>query len=647
LSQGNSYSPVLLFSDLHSTMATTISQSLAQEYASTWQWRIDTDPELAASLGMLSRRRSPHALDPRSLESFEQRLAWIDRALDRLKTIIRKYDIQDLTTDEQLSLKLYETQLTDYVTYTRQHKAYLCCVNRLEGPQTDLPLYARYLPTKTLSDRTFYRDFLKAIPIQLQDVQTLLKEGLAQQRTPPHCSLGGVVEQIRKMDIKSSFYKTFQNSVSVQEEQLQQECHQLVETDVKTAFQNFANFLEQEYIPELRTEISATKGYPNGAAYYQDCLTFHTTTSMTPQQIHDMGNKEVQRVRREMQAIAKRAGFQTNQLDHYLEYLRTSAGFEPKSNSSLLAHYRDIVGRLSPALLTLFHLETLPRQPLEITETPSASASMAPAAYYLAGSTNATTPRPGTFYVNTSELSTRRLYECEALALHEAIPGHHTQAAIQGEAPLPEYRCYMEDRRYFEAPCRFPFYTGYIEGWGLHCETLGAELGLFKSDTDKFGQLSMEAIRCCRLVVDTGMHALGWTMEEAVQFMLQNTAMSEHDARTEVTRYITWPGQACAYKVGEQFIRKMRTLAESELSDKFDPRDFYDAVLLGGAVPLNVLEDRVRAYVDKAKAIKGEGSTSEKAPSCTGTNEATDFLTTMSFANWCKCCIVPGSCQTY
>lgn len=180
---------------------------------------------------------------------------------------------------------------------------------------------------------------------------------------------------------------------------------------------------------------------------------------------------------------------------------------------------------------------------------------------------------------------------------------------------------------------------GYIEGWGLHSETLGKEIGLYEHPSDQFGQLSMEAIRCCRLVVDTGMHALGWSQEQAVQMMLENTAMGEHDARTEVTRYITWPGQACAYKVGERFIRRMRTYAETELNDKFDPRDFYDVVLLGGAVPLNVLEQRVKEYVDNNR------DNSKQKYSIDDVQSMGSFMETMTFANWCKCCVVPGSCQ--
>jgi uncharacterized protein (DUF885 family) len=446
------------------------SEFVTKEFASTWQWRIDTDPELAASLGMLSRRRSQHALDPRSLESFSQRLNWVERALKRIRTGITPDQVKnDLTKEEQQSYELYVMQLSDYVTYTRKHKAYLCCVNRLEGPQTDLALYARYLPLKTPSERNFYRDFLKAVPQQLDEVRELLKCGLQEKRTPPQVSLSGVVDQIRGMidGGLASFSGSIQNCFKLPEEQeLKDECESLIQGPATDAFKKFAEYLDKQYIPNLRTEISASKGYPDGESYYADCVKFHTTTSMTPEEIHQLGLDEVTRVRSEMESIAAVAGYE-GKLDEYLKHLRTSPEFEPKSATALLAHYRDIVGRLYPALLRLFHQNTLPRQPLEVTETPAASAAMAPAAYYLAGSSDPNAPRPGMFYVNTSELPTRRTFECEALALHEAIPGHHLQGAIQGETPLPDYRRYAEDRRYFEAPCRFPFYTGYIEVRGL------------------------------------------------------------------------------------------------------------------------------------------------------------------------------------
>ena len=533
------------------------SDIVEKEFAATWQWRIDTDPELAAALGMLSRRRSKHALDPRSLDSFDQRLAWVKKALERIKNGITPEQIENqLTEDERLSLKLYTQQLEDYTHYTSLHKAYLCCVNRLEGPQTDLPLYCSYLPVKTRTDKDFFRDFLKAIPIQLLQIQSLLVQGLSENITPPQISLDGVVAQLRDMinGNLETFSKPIQSCfgdgkhVSKEELDLKKECENAILL-AKDAFIKFTDFLENDYVPNLRTEISASKGYPNGEKYYIDCLKFHTTTTMSPTEIHQLGLDEVIRVRKEMEVIASKDGYK-GRLDQYLEHLRTSTDFEPKSATALLAHYRDLTQRLYPALLNILHMRSLPRQPLKITETPTASAHMAPAAYYLAGSTDA--PRPGMFYVNTSKLATRRTYECEALALHEAIPGHHIQGAIQAECKLPEFRKYAEDRRYFESPCRFPFYTGYIEGWGLYSETLGKELGLYNHPSDEFGQLSMEALRSSRLVVDTGMHSLDWSHEQAVQYMLENTAMGEHDARTEVTRYVTWPGQATAYKVSQK-----------------------------------------------------------------------------------------------
>ena len=449
-----------------STNSSSSSEILQREMQETWQWRMDTDPEFAAAMGLLSTRRSSHALDPRSLESFEQRLQCMKAALHRAKSTVKREELSD--QQEILSYDIYVQQLSDYIQYTPLHKSYLCCINRLEGPQTDLPLYARYLPLNTPPERQFYLAFLKAIPLQLQQVIELLKQGLEEKRTPPKISLDGVVPQIRGMvqDEKlQSFRAPLLQGERVfpgAEQNVLQSCLDELKDEgpVAKAFLGLAGFLEQEYIPNLRTEISAVKGYPDGSQYYQDCLKFHTTTSMTPQEVHQLGLDEVARIRSQMESIAADAGYE-GRLAEYLEHLRTSPDYAPSSPEQLCTLFRDITGRIGPAMLKLFHLETLPRMPFVITETPAAQAPMAPAAYYLAGSAHKKAPRPGCFYVNTSELSTRRTYECEALALHEATPGHHTQAAIQAENPdLPAFRQNAEDRRYFEAPCRFPFYTG-------------------------------------------------------------------------------------------------------------------------------------------------------------------------------------------
>jgi uncharacterized protein (DUF885 family) len=425
---------------------------LRDEMAMTWQWRIDTDPELAASLGFLSMRRSTHALDPRSLKSFEQRELWLKRALKRIQENVQR---DDLNSFDKLSYDLYVKQLTDHVTFTPQHKTYLLCINRLEGPHTDLALYAKYLPLKTKEQREFYVEFLKAIPQQLSEVTELLRAGLEQNRTPAQISLDGVVQQIREMvnGKLQAFRKPIERAFPDSEQDTLDACLRQIEGPVEAAVAGLGDFLEKEYIPNLRTEISAVTGYPDGKTYYKDCLEFHTTTKMTPEEVHQLGMDEVKRVRENMESIAAQDGYE-GRLDDYLEHLRTSPKYTPTSAEALVANFRDITGRIAPAMLNLFHLRTLPRMPFAITETPAAHAKTAPAAYYLAGSANPTAPRPGMFYVNTSELPTRRTYECEALALHEAIPGHHTQASVQGENPdLPDFRRYQEDRRYFEGTC--------------------------------------------------------------------------------------------------------------------------------------------------------------------------------------------------
>ena len=628
--------------------STHAARILHHEMAATWQWRIETDPELAAASGLLSHRKSQHALDPRSMQSFANRIEWLKKALERVNSTVDRNELKD--PQDQLSYELYVQQLKDYTQFTPLHRAYLCCVNRLEGPQTDLPLMARYLPLGTTDQRLFYLKFLRAIPVQLAEVSELLRTGLQEGRTPPQLSLGGVVEQLRGMvqgGLEAFSGPLEKNPFPSNEKETEATCYEAIKGPVSQAFTAFADFLEADYVPNLRTEISAVKGYPNGEAYYNACLEFHTTTKMTAQEIHQLGLDEVERVRQGMEATAAQAGYK-GRLPEYLEHLRTSADYEPKSGPALCARFRDITGRIAPAMLKLFHVHTLPRMPFSIVETPAAQASMATAAFYLSGSTDPKAPRPGMFYVNTSELPTRRTYECEALALHEAIPGHHTQGSIQDENKnLPSFRRYQEDRRYFEAPCRFPFYTAYIEGWGLHSETLGKELGLYELPEDRMGQLSMEALRSCRLVVDTGMHALGWSRDEALQFMLTNTAMGKHDAATEVDRYLTWPGQATAYKTGERFLHKLKTRAQTELADMFDPRDFYDVVLQCGAVPLETLEELVNDYIHQTKngsAQTQAGLGGDRGAVDVDTRD-TAFLESMAFANWCKCCVVPGSCR--
>ena len=427
--------------------------------------RLDVSPELAASLGLLPVRRSSHSLDPRSAQSFADRLEYIKRSLKDLEDLIESVGgIENV--EKRLSVELFRDQLKTYVENAK-YESHLACINRLEGPQTDLPLYASYLPVGTKEEVAFYVDFLSSIKKQNTEVISLLQEGIDKKNLPAKCSLDGVPEQFMSHveNGGSAFLSKILDSTNVPDD-VKAKASAIVENEVVPSFKEIADFLKDVYVPVLPTEIACTKRHPNGADYYQKCLEFHTTTSLTCTEVHEIGLKEVERITAEMERIATvEEGYPD--LESYKAHLTTSPEFQPKSEEDLLKNYRDICGRISPALLKIFHVRTLPSTPFQIVPTPSRSASTAPAAYYLAGGG----ARPGTFYANTSHLQTRYTYEFDALSLHEAIPGHHTQASVSAEQDdLEGFRKYQEDRRYFEAPARFPFYTGYVEGWGLHCE---------------------------------------------------------------------------------------------------------------------------------------------------------------------------------
>ena len=306
-----------------------------------------------------------------------------------------------------------------------------------------------------------------------------------------------------------------------------------------------------------------------------------TTTAMSAEQIHEIGLAEVKRLRAEMDVVIESTGFEGG-FEAFLQFIRTDPRFYHTSADDLMREYRDIAKRADPQLTRLFG--TLPRTPYGVIEVPDYAAPSQTTAYYQPGSLEA--GRPGYFFANTYALETRPRWEMEALTLHEAVPGHHLQIAIQQELQnLPWFR-------------QTPIYTAYIEGWGLYSESLGEEMGFYRDPYSKFGQLTYEMWRAIRLVVDTGMHQLGWSRQQAIDYFKANAGKSEHDIVVEIDRYIVWPGQALAYKIGELKIKELRAHAEQALGDRFDIRAFHDEVLGKGAVPLNVLEANIKAWVE-------------------------------------------------
>jgi len=357
---------------------------------------------------------------------------------------------------------------------------------------------------------------------------------------------------------------------------------QAIERSVVPGYQAFLTFMQQEYVPAARGSIAAA-ALPDGRAYYRHLVRKFTTLEITPEAVHEIGQIEVARIRDEMHQVMKRVQFEGD-LSAFIKQLRTDPRFYPKTKEELLQKTAYVLKKMDGELPALF--KRLPRTPYGIRVVPDYIAPKTTTAYYSLPAGDGS--RAGFYYVNTYRLDSRPLYQVEALSFHEAVPGHHLQLALQQELTgLPEFR-------------RFTSFTAFVEGWALYAERLGLEVGFYEDPYSDYGRLSYEMWRACRLVVDTGMHHLGWTRKRAIEFMAANTALSIHNIEAEVDRYIAWPGQALGYKMGELKIRELRQRAEQQLGDAFDIREFHDVVLRSGSIPLDVLEENVTLYLRQA-----------------------------------------------
>jgi uncharacterized protein (DUF885 family) len=390
---------------------------------------------------------------------------------------------------------------------------------------------------------------------------------------------------------KSTFLKAFAEFPSgipePEQARLKKEAATALKEKVVPAYGKLHEFLIAKYIPGARESI-AMGDLPDGKAWYAYNVRTRTTTSLTPQQIHELGLSEVKRIRAEMDKVIQQSGFKGD-FNAFLKFLRTDPQFYYTSADELVRGYRDICKRADPELARLFG--KLPRLPYGIIVVPSYAEKSQTTAYYEPGAPEI--GRPGYYFVNTYALNTRPKWEMEALSLHEAVPGHHLQIALAQEMEgAPEFR-------------KHGGYTAFVEGWGLYAESLGTEMGFYKDPYMKFGQLTYEMWRAVRLVVDTGMHSLGWSRQQAIDFFLANASKNEHDITVEVDRYIVWPGQALAYKIGELKIKELRSHASKELGEKFNIREFHDQVLDNGALPLDILEKRIKDWVAKTRGRQG------------------------------------------
>lgn len=556
-------------------------QRLAELIEAEWAYTMEEFPEHATAVGYAG-------FDDRwsdsSLEAIERRKGDQRAVVECARGI----DASRLQGEDLLNLELFlhhgETELDG-----QRFPDELFAIGRHSGPQSMHPQLLRLARVGARDDVENLLARLEGLPPVVDETIALLQEGIARGITPPRVTMERVpdaFEQHLGEPEASPLLEQFGRIPDSVEgrDGLRARATDIVRDACQPAYRKLLAFFTETYLPACRTTI-ALRDLPDGEAWYDHRVRLFTTTRMSAKEIHDIGQAEVARIRREMEATIERSGFEGS-FDAFNDFLRTDDRFFFDTPEALLSAYRAIAKRADPELIRLFG--TLPRLPYGVEPVPPYLERTATTAYYWPGSPEA--GRPGLFYANTYDLRARPSWEMEALTLHEAVPGHHLQLALAAEmTDVPEFRKHGR-------------FTAYTEGWGLYSESLGEELGFYTDPYSKFGQLTYEMWRAIRLVVDTGMHALGWERERALDLFRANTGKAEHDIAVEVDRYIEWPGQALAYKIGELKFKELRARATAALGPRFDVRAFHDAVLRHGALPLAVLDRVVDRWIDDLHA---------------------------------------------
>jgi uncharacterized protein (DUF885 family) len=548
-----------------------------------WENEKRENPQLATATG---DHRYDDRLESVATADLERRAAANRAFLERLHAI----DVQLLAAQNRISYAMFERDLNDDLARF-QFRTDRVPITADSGFHTGLSRLPQDMPLANVKDYENYLARLRAIPVFFDQHVGHMREGLKSGFTVARVALAGYDATMRPHAVadpeQSVFWKPFASFPTgvpaAETERLRAAGREAIAKSVAPAYQRLLDFFTKEYEPGARATLGASE-MPEGKAYYAWCVKHFTTLDTTPEAVHQVGLAEVDRIRREMDGVIQQVGFKGS-FAEFLEFLRTDPRFYAKTPEELLKQASWIAKRIDAKLPSLFG--RLPRQPYGVEPVPDDLAPKYTGGRYVGAPLDGR--RAGTYWVNTYALETRPFYQLESLTLHEAVPGHHLQGALSKElAGIPEFR-------------RYGYVNAFGEGWGLYSERLGLEAGFYQDPYSNFGRLSYEMWRACRLVVDTGIHAMGWTRQRATSYMKERTALSAHEVTTEIDRYISWPGQALAYKMGELKIRELRARAEKELGTRFDVRAFHDAVLANGSVPLDVLERQIDEYVAAAK----------------------------------------------
>ena len=524
---------------------------------------------------------SNYPLGDFSESKFEKRAFFCDSLLTQLQAL----NPNTFNEDDKISYKLLEFVLNE-VVIKYKFKTHWNPILSDAGFHTSLTYRVRPITNK--KNAVNYLKLLKAIPLFIEQQTELIKKGLDAGMGQPLVIFKGYEstyeQHITATAEENFYYSPFLNLPNPlsrgEKDSLKTAARNIILEDVIPSFQYVKTFLEDEYYPKTRRSIGISE-IPNGRAYYQSRINYFSTLKLTPEEIHQKGLDEVARIKAQMEKIIEEVNFKGT-LKEFIIFLRNDPQFYAKTPEELLKHARNIAKKLDEQLPRYF--KTLPRKPYGVAPVPDAIAPKYTGGRYVGTSPESTDP--GYYWVNTYNLPSRPLYVIPSLTAHEAVPGHHLQGALNQELPksIPQFR-------------RNLYLSAYGEGWGLYTEFLANEMGIYTTPYEHFGKLTYEMWRACRLVVDTGMHVFNWTRQRAVEFMTENTALSIHEVNTEIDRYISWPGQALSYKIGELKIRELRKLAEKKLGSKFDIREFHEKILEKGTLTLPILESRILDYI--------------------------------------------------
>ena len=542
-----------------------------------WQDTMEKSPLFASLLG---DKRYDDKISSNSIDDFIAESEYERYVLD----VLNEINPNNLSEENQLNYRLlksdYEINLEG-----RNYPGYYMRLNQRGGVQ-DYYLYGNRL---NFVDLQSYKNWFERVKGYTQNVRNSLeinREGLELGYTQPKLVTRGVSAQIGAMlerDLEDHpYYKIFKSVgevASAQEaEELQNEVKDYIQNVLNPTYQELYDFLVNEYLPKSRDSIGISD-VPNGKEWYEYLARYHTTTDLTPDEIHEIGLREVAKIRAEMEGIIEQVGWDGD-FNSFLQYLRTDPRFYFETGEELLQAYRAMSKEIDAYMPTLFN--KLPRAPYGVIPIPMESAPFTTTAYYNAPSEG----RPGYYYANLYMPEVRPKYEIPVLSVHEAVPGHHHQISLAQEMEnVPNFRKYLS-------------ITAFVEGWGLYSEQLGESMGIYDDPYDKFGQLTYDMWRAVRLVVDTGMHYKNWSRDDAVNLFLENTAKTEQDINNEVDRYIAWPGQALAYKIGQLKIMELRDKSKEALGEDFDIKDFHDHILSFGSIPLSILEEKVDEFIE-------------------------------------------------